>query len=181
MCTSDARSRIAWVRMRPTTCTTGASSSTTSGVTVCGVDRTSSGALDGLEGLDEMVEPADGPVVVLDGAADLGERRQHGTDGSSASSRREGSGVRCDGWSAIATWRPDLVQNHGDDESAREPTESGIRSSACCSGIRLPEVGDVHPVELGASRDQVVFVENAHADKHIREISPVGWLGVRSA
>ena len=70
MCTSEARSRMAWVRIRSTTWTMGASSATTSASAVSA--DPSAGALHGLEGLDELVDAADGPVVAVDGPLDVG-------------------------------------------------------------------------------------------------------------
>ena len=81
-----------------------------------GLHAPSPGALHGLERLDEMVETADGSVVVLNGSADLDQmaRASGGWRCHSSRSRRVTSSG--DGWSAMATWRPDVVERHGDDE-----------------------------------------------------------------
>ena len=68
-----------------------------------GVEAASPGALDGLEGLDEMVEAAEGPVVVLNGAPDFGQRREHRADGGATCLAEESDRSSGEGWSAIAT------------------------------------------------------------------------------
>ena len=55
-----------------------------------------------------------------------------------------------------------------------------MRSSASCVGDGLPEVRNVHAVELGPCRNQVVLVENAHADEDIAEVGPGGGIGRES-
>ena len=37
---------------------------------------------------------------------------------------------------------------------------------------RLAEVGYVHPIELGAGRDELVLIEDAHADQNVAEVGP---------
>jgi hypothetical protein len=71
MCTSEARSRMAWVRMRSTTWTTGASSA--HHLEARCLDGALPRALDDLEGLDQLGHPTDGPVVVVDGPTDVAQ------------------------------------------------------------------------------------------------------------
>ena len=82
-----------------------------------------------------------------------------------------------EGWSAIATWRPTLVQGHRDHEVL---ASHGIRDEIQCLLLRarLPEVGNIHPVELGASRNELVLIEDAHADQNVAEVGP--RRGIRS-
>ena len=70
MWTSEARSRRAWVRMRLTTWTTGASSAIDFGFGDVGV--ASPGALDRLEGLDQLVDAAERAVVAVDRPLNVG-------------------------------------------------------------------------------------------------------------
>ena len=70
MWTSEARSRSAWVTILLTTCTTGASSSTSSVASKDG-SRSLPGLLDSLESLNQMIEATDRSVVVVDSAPDL--------------------------------------------------------------------------------------------------------------
>ena len=82
MWTSEARSRLAWVRMRSTTWTTGASSSTTSAAAASTSRR--AGAFDRLECLNQLVHAADGPVAAVDGPPDVRARGEHEVDWSLA-------------------------------------------------------------------------------------------------
>ena len=123
---------MAWVRMRPTTWTTGASSATISGAGRRGVDRPPPGSFDGLEGLDKVVEAADGPVVVVDRTADLGQGGKH-RDGSTAARLGQQGQSSGEGWSAMATWRPISSSAIGITKCSRA-MESGIRASAWGSG-----------------------------------------------
>ena len=41
-------------------------------------------------------------------------------------------------------------------------------------GVGLPKVGDVHPIELGSGRHEVVLVDEPHADKHVPEVADGG-------
>ena len=69
---------MAWVRIRRTTCTTGASSATELGSPRGG--RTLPRLLDRLEGLDEVIELTDRTVVAVDSAADLRQGSEYRAD-----------------------------------------------------------------------------------------------------
>ena len=56
--------------------------------------------------------------------------------------------------------------------------ESGMQIKCLLFGRCLPQVGDVHAVELRTCRNQVVIVENLHADEDITEVS--SRRGIRS-
>ena len=72
------------------------------------------GGLDGLEGLDEVVEAADGPVVVLDGAADLGNGASMGRIAATRLAEQgEEFGRRLVGHRHVEA---DLVERHRDHE-----------------------------------------------------------------
>ena len=133
-----------------------------------GVEASPPGALHCLEGLDEMVESADGSVVVLDGTADLGEWRQHGPDGGPTrlAEKREELLGRLIGHRNVEA---DLVEGHGDDEVL---TSHGIGDEIqrLLFGTGLSEVGHVHPVKLCTCRNELVLVEHPHADEHVAEV-----------
>ena len=158
MCTSEARSRLAWVRIRLTTCTIGASSATTSVSSVFAVAALAGGALDRLERLDEPVHAADGPVAAVDGPLDVGL--------GGASTRRIGWSLDCmrsartatDGWSATATCEAVVVQTdrHGHvlahDLLGNERQRLGV-------GLVAPDVDDGHVQEVGQDQDELPLVQ----------------------
>ena len=136
------------------------------------LDRPSSGALDGLEGLDEVVDAADGPVVVVDRPAHLGQRGQHRTDRGPACLAQERDELRR-GLVGHRDVEADLVERHGDHEVL---ACHGVRDEVQRLGlwIGLPKVGDVHPVELGTRGDEAVLVEDPHADEHVAKVAQGG-------
>ncbi len=97
-----------------------------------------------------MVEATDGPVVVLNGAADLGERRQHGPDGGAARLAEKGHELtrRLVGHRDVEA---DVVEDHGDHE-VLAGDGVGDEAQRFGLGVRLPEVGDSHAVEFGPWR-----------------------------
>ncbi len=79
MCTSEARSRTAWVKMLSTTWTTGAFSETSAGPVFD--DGALARGLHRLEGLHQLAHAVDGLVAAVDGPPDVAHGRQRQTHG----------------------------------------------------------------------------------------------------
>ena len=65
----------------------------------------------------------------------------------------------------------DLVERHRNDEVL---TSHGVGNESQCLrlGSGLPEVGDLHAVELRSSIDEVPLVDEPHAEERLPEVSP---------
>ena len=124
--------------------------------------------LDCLEGLDEVIESTDGSIVVVDGATDLGERRQHRLDRIAAglAEERQQFGRRLVGHGHVQT---ELVELHRDDEVL---TGHGIGNELqrVNLGGGLPEVRHLHAVELRSSVDEVSLIDEPHVEERVPEV-----------
>ena len=125
------------------------------------------GALDGLEGLDELVDAADGPVAAVDGPLDVVGRRQHQPDRVVARLHEErpdrDRGLVGHGNLQAVVVQPD---RHGHVLAHDVLGDQGERLGV---GVVVPDVDDRHVQQVGQDQHQLPLVQRAHLDEGLAD------------
>ena len=172
MCTSDARSRTAWVKMLSTTCTTGAFSETTVGVLRLD-GGTLAGGLHRFEGLHELAHAVDGLVAAVDRPADVGHGCQRQPDRVATDvGQQEAQVVARLGHRHV---EPVVVDAERDGEVLAGDLRRDQRQRRWRRRV-APEVGDRHAEEVRQGVGQPPLVQGADVDENLTQ--PLARVGL---